>query len=149
MVSEAVECVLVGVDDSDAAHEALEYAVALAAAYDASVYVLEVLGESTTAAIAEDRIEPDRISARSEALFQEIAEVAAAADVELRSGVAYGYSTQRKLVQPGTVVLDVAEEIDAGFIVLPRETPGDEAAGVLAKSAEYALLYATQPVVAV
>jgi hypothetical protein len=61
--------------------------------------------------------------------------------------MAHGFSTTQLSRHPGSVVLDTTEELGADFVVVPREpVSGDD---VLAKTAEYVLLYASQPVLSV
>lgn len=151
MSTQAVGTVLVGLDGSDESFEAAQYAIAIADRYDADLVALHVIDSADYRAIESGERKPDDISADGRAMLEAVATDAAAEDVECRGATAYGFDTRRKLVHPGSVVLDTADEVDADFIVLPRESisdgPGDE--GTLAKAAEYALLYATQPVFSV
>lgn len=146
-----VGTVLVGVDGSDESSAAAEYAVAIAARYDAELVALHVVDRTEYDAMSAGDRAPESISADGQALLEGIRANAAAAGIESRGATVYGFDVHRKLVHPGSAVLDTAEDIGADFIVLPREPidgdPGAE--GTLAKSAEYALLYASQPVLAV
>lgn len=146
-----VETVLVGVDGSDESIEAAEYAVAIAARYEAELVTLHVVDNADYRAMTAGERDPAAISADGQAMLDEISAKAQNAGVTSRGATAYGFDTHRKLVHPGSVILDTADEAGADFIVLPREavdsTPGTE--GTLAKAAEYALLYATQPVLSV
>lgn len=148
MNTAAVTTVLVGVDASDEAVTAADYALAIAAKYDAELVALHVVDSTDYRAMSSGEREPAMISADGEAVLADIAAKGEAEGVEVRGATAYGFDVHRKLVHPGSVVLDTAEEIGADFIVLPRE-PLEGTEGTLAKSAEYALLYASQPVLAV
>ena len=146
----AVETVLVAVDGSEESLEAVEFAVAIATRYGGDLAVLYVLEGSDYRAVTAGEIDPEAISAESQSFLEDVDQLADEAGVTTRSAVAYGFSTHRKLSHPGSVVLDATDELDADFIVIPREAigliPPD---GTLAKAAEYALLYASQPVLAV
>jgi hypothetical protein len=54
-----------------------------------------------------------------------------------------------KTRHPGSVILDTAEELDADFVVVPREPVSGDPGEVLEKAAEYVLLYASQPTLSV
>ena len=143
----AVNLVLVPVDTSEESTDAVAYAAAIAAEYDAALHVVHVLGETVVRAIETGDVDNDRIAADGEAIVEAARGVAADAGVPVSTSVAYGFSTTMKLRHPGSVVLDTAEDVGADFLVVPRESAGDD--GVLAKSAEYVLLYASQPVLSV
>ena len=141
--------VLVPVDGSEESETAVEYAVAVAAEYDADVHAVFVLGEEVVRAIENDAAAEDEVAADAEAFSATAADVAASRDVDLTTSQAYGFSTNLKIRHPGSVVLDTAEEVDADFIVVPREPLSDDPSEVLEKAAEYVLLYASQPVLSV
>ncbi|MFC6954046.1 universal stress protein [Halorubellus litoreus] len=143
-----VDTVLVPVDGSDESVTAVEYAVAIADEYDASVYAVYVVGQDVVRAVEEGAVEADDVSSDSQSFMDDVAPIAAEHDVELRHSTAYGFSTTRKTQHPGSVVLDTADEVDADFLVVPREPMG-EGGDVLAKAAEYVLLYASQPLLSV
>ena len=69
--------------------------------------------------------------------------------VAVGSSMAYGFSTMRKTVHPGSVILDCADGLDTDFLVIPRESMAGDQGDVLEKAAEYVLLYASQPVLSV
>lgn len=141
-----VETVLVPVDDGEAALEAAEYGVAVADRYDARVYALYVMTEGMVRAVETGAADDDAVAAEIDAVLSAVGELGAAADVPVDTASAYGFSTQRKTVHPGSVVLDAAEEVDADFVVLPRERDHGD---VLEKTAGYVLQYASQPVLSV
>ena len=141
--------VLVPVDGSEESTVAVEYAVAIAERYDADVYAVYVVGEQLARGIETGAIDKAKVAEEAESSLEEVESVASAADVARRRATAYGFSTRRKAQHPGSVILDNAEEVDADFIVVPREAQTGEPGEVLEKAAEYVLLYASQPVLSV
>lgn len=125
-----IDTVLVPIAETEASARALQYAVALADRYDSAIHALYVLDSETS-------------ELRGEQLM--VATRAAAGDVPLTFSSAYGFSTSKLTHHPGSVVLDVCEEIDADFIVIPREPP----ARTLGKVAGYVVQYASEPVLSV
>jgi nucleotide-binding universal stress UspA family protein len=140
-----IETVLVPVDPSEKAEQALSYALALAERYGASVHALHVIDETVARGLETGDIEPDAVAEDHREFFDAVAEDAT---VPVSHSTAVGFSSKRLSQHPGSVILDVAEELPADFIVVPRETTGDpdEAIG---KSAQYVLQYASQPVLSV
>lgn len=144
-----VETVLVPVDGTEESTAAAEYAIAVADRYEAAVHVVYVLGEAVTRAIEEGAVDDDVVAEDTTAYVDRLRERAADADIEIGATVAYGFSQTVKRQHPGSVVLDAAEELGADFLVVPREQPRENERDVLAKAAEYVLLYASQPVLSV
>jgi nucleotide-binding universal stress UspA family protein len=145
----SVDLVLAPVDASDESTAAVAHAAAIAAEYDATVHVVHVLGEDVVRAIEDGNVDEAQVAADGEAITETAAQIAADHGVPLSTSVAYGFSTKMKLRHPGSVVLDTAEELDADFLVVPREPLSGDPGEVLAKAAEYVLLYASQPVLSV
>lgn len=150
------------VDGDEASLAAVEYAAAIAAEYDATLHVLYVAGTDLARAVDDGAVDDADVAAEVERYLQSVADVADDAGVPLSTSMAAGFSTQRLSRHPGRVVLDTAEECGADFLVVPREAgvgtdatddrtdvPAPDAADVLAKAAEYVLLYAPQPVLSV
>ncbi|SEO94605.1 Nucleotide-binding universal stress protein, UspA family [Halogranum amylolyticum] len=144
-----IDLVLVPVDGSEESTTAVEYAVAIAAEYDASVHTVYVLGEDIVRAIENGVVDEEEVAADTESFTTSAKEIAADSDVKLTTSTAYGFSTRVKTRHPGSVVLDTAEDLDADFVVVPREPMSDDPSEVLEKAAEYVLLYATQPILSV
>jgi nucleotide-binding universal stress UspA family protein len=144
-----IDLVLVPVDGSDESTTAVEYAVTVAAEYDAAVHTVFVLGEDAVRDIEAGDLEESVVAADSEAFTASLVEEAADVGVEMTTSMAYGFSTKVKTLHPGSVVLDTAEELDADFVVVPREPVSGDPGEVLEKAAEYVLLYASQPVLSV
>ena len=143
-----VDTVLVPIDGSDEAVEAVEYAIAIAARYDATLHAMYVLGEEASRAIEDGTVDADGVAEEARSVFANISEAADREGVPFAHSVSVGFSTTRKLIHPGSVILDAADQIDADFLVIPRET-GVEDDDVLEKAAEYVLSYASQPVLSV
>ncbi|WP_435065230.1 universal stress protein [Halobaculum sp. EA56] len=148
-MSLTVERVLVPVDGSDESLTAVEYAVAVAERYGAEVHAVYVLGEEVVRAIEEEVVDRGEIAEDTEAFTDTIRGIAEREGVPVSSSIAYGFSTKRKTTHPGSVILDTAEDVDADFVVIPREPLTGEPGEVLEKAAEYVLLYASQPVLSV
>jgi len=144
----SVDTVLVPVDGSEASTDAAEYAVAVAHAYGADVHVLYVLGESVTRGLETGDVGSEDVAADHATFLADLEELGAAQSVTVTASTVAGFSTTRKTQHPGSVILDVAADIEADFIVIPRETDLPTP-GVLEKAAEYVLLYASQPVLSV
>ena len=144
-----IDLVLVPVDGSEESHEAVDYAIAVATEYDASVHALYVLDEDVVRAIDHGVVAESDVADDTEAFTDSVAQRAEAAGVPHSNSMAYGFSTTVKTVHPGSVVLDTAEELGVDFVVVPREPVSGDPDEVLAKAAEYVLLYASQPVLSV
>jgi nucleotide-binding universal stress UspA family protein len=144
-----VNLVLVPVDGSDESLAAMEYAVEIAAEYGASVHAVYVLGEDVVRAIEKGVVDESSVAGETEAFVEEASVMAREAGIAQTTSIAYGFSTQVKTRHPGGVVLDTAEELDADFLVVPREPVTGDPGEVLEKAAEYVLLYASQPVLSV
>lgn len=141
-----VETVLVPVDGSDESVTAIEYAVAIAEKYGASIHVVYVLGEEIVRGIETDTLDREAVASEAESFVETATEIADEAGVAVTSSTAYGFSTTQKSRHPGSAVLDCADEADADFLVIPREPATDGPGDVLERAAEYVLLYASQPV---
>ncbi|PSP54909.1 universal stress protein UspA [Halobacteriales archaeon QS_1_67_19] len=144
-----VDTVLVPVDGSDESVEAVEYATAVAAKYGASVHAMYVLGEELARGIETGAIDEEDVLSDTDSFMDTVRKLAGDCGVETSTSNAYGFSTSRKTQHPGSVILDAAEDIDADFLVIPREPLSGEPGEVLEKAAEYVLLYASQPVLSV
>lgn len=143
-----IDTVLAPVDGSDESVTGAEYAATIATEYDASVHVIYILGEAAARAVETGTVDADDMAAEGRAQVDVVEAAVADADVPVSHSVAYGFSTHRKLVHPGSVILDAAEQIDADFLVIPRESK-HRSGDVLEKAAEHVLLYASRPVLSV
>ncbi|TYL38411.1 universal stress protein UspA [Natronococcus pandeyae] len=145
----AVDTVLAPVDGSEESATAVEYAVAVADRYDASVHVLFVLGRGVVRGLDAGTVEEEDVADSTQGFLDDVGRIAADSGVSLSTSVDHGFSTTRKTRHPGNVILDIADTVDADFIVLPREPVTGTSAEVLEKAAEYVLSYASQPVLSV
>jgi len=142
-----IDLVLAPVDGSDQSERAAEYAIAVAERYDADLHLLFVIderlhrdidnGDVSAAAIAEEH---RAFTERIQSAFRDVH------DGAFETSSATAFSETRLMQTPGSVVLDVAEDIDADFIVVPREEDSEEAVG---RAAIYVIEYASQPVLTV
>jgi len=144
-----VDTVLVPVDGSEEAMDAVEYAVAIAERYDAVVHAVYVLNEDAATAIQEGDVEAAAIATRSEQVMAGVRTLADEQGVPVDHSSAYGFSRTRLSQHPGSVILDVAESLAAGFVVVPREPVTGHPEAVIEKAAEYVLAHASQPVLSV
>ena len=144
-----VDTVLIPVDGSEASADAAEYAVAIAERYGADLHVVYVFGEAISRGIEAGDLDEGQVAADTQTFIDDVAAIAPES-VRVDSSQAFGFSTRRKTTHPGSVVLDTAEDVDADFLVIPREGVGGAGTvDVLEKAAEYVLLYASQPVLSV
>lgn len=125
-----LDTVLVPIAGTDTSATAIEYAVALAEQYEAKIHALYVLDSEE----AEDRGEQLMVAIR-----------AAVDDVPLSHSSMYGFSTEHLTHHPGSVVLDVSDEVSADCIVIPR----GHSTGALGMAASYVVQYASEPVLSV
>ncbi|AGB30464.1 UspA domain-containing protein [Natrinema pellirubrum DSM 15624] len=144
-----VDTVLVTVDGSEESATAVEYAVAVADRYDASVHALFVLGRGVVRGLDAGTVDETDVAETTQEFFDDVRRIADDAGVDLATSVDDGFSQTRKTRHPGNVVLDTADAVDADFVVLPREPVTGTEAEVLEKAAEYVLSYASQPVLSV
>jgi nucleotide-binding universal stress UspA family protein len=144
-----VELVLAPVDGSDNAAEAFDYALAVAERYDANIHVLFVLGEEVTRRVQAGDLEGEAVAATSEAAIAPVRRRLEAADVPYSRSAAYGYSTERLTQHPGSVIVEVTEQLDADFVVLPREPVTGDPVAVIEKAAQYVIAHADPPVLSV
>ncbi len=142
-----IETVLAPVDGTQAAMEAIEYALAIAERYEACVHALYLLGESAAATIEDGTVESGAVAEQGEEVMQAVRTIAGNVPVEHSS--ACGFSINRLAQHPGSVILDVAEALEVEFIVVPREPVTGDSDAVIEKASEYVLAYASQPVLSV
>jgi nucleotide-binding universal stress UspA family protein len=147
----SIETVLAPTDCSEASAAAVEYAVAVADRYGASLHLLQVLDERVVDGLETGDVTAEAVAAEYQEFAAEVeAQVAESADVDgFTHSSAAGFSARSLRRSPGSVVLDAADEVDADFIVIPRETPSSSAAETIGKAALYVVEYASQPVLSV
>jgi len=146
-----VDLVLAPVDNSEEAEEAARYAVAIADRYGADLHLLFVLDERIARGIRTGDVAAEAVAEEHRAFTGTVREMLQDADAvgDFSHSSASGFSATRLSQTPGSVILDVAEDVDAGFIVIPRETPTGDPDETLGKAALYVLEYASQPVLSV
>ena len=146
-----VDLVLAPVDASEEAERAVEYAVAVADRYEADLHLLHVLDERVARGIETGDVDATAVAEEHRDFTDAIRDHFREADGVRRftQSACAGFSPHRLTQSPGSVILDVAEDVDAGFIVLPREAPTEDPDETLGKAALYVLEYASQPVLSV
>lgn len=142
-----IDTVLVPIDGTRAAMDAVEYGIAIADRYDASVHALYLLGENAASAIEAGNVRADAIADRGEHIMSEVRSMADGTRIDHSS--ACGFSASRLSQHPGTVIVDIAETLDVGFVVVPRQPVTGDSDAVIEKAAEYVLAHASQPVLSV
>jgi len=141
-----IDQVLVPVDGSDRAGEAVTHAVAVADRYGAAVHVLQLVDEPVAEGLGTDDLDAEDVADEQLSLVDEVNGLEA--DVPVTHSTAVGFSPSRLRQHPGSAILDVAEDLPADFVVVPRE-PGTEPGETLGTAAEYVVEYASQPVLSV
>lgn len=145
-----IDLVLVAADNTQDAAEAAEYAAVLADRYDADLHVLHVLDHRIIQGLQAGDIDADNVAGRQQWITAAAREsLPADSTTEIKQSGAPGFSRDRLGRTPGSVILDVAENLEADFLVVPRVEPEGSPDEVLGKSALHVLEYATQPVLSV
>lgn len=142
-----IDTVLAPIDGTQEAMEAVEYALAIAERYEACVHALYLLGEGAAGTLGDGSVEAAAIAERGEQVMAGVRAIAG--DVPVDHSSACGFSVSRLTQHPGSVILDVAEMLDVGFIVVPRQPVTGDSEAVIEKAAEYVLAHASQPVLSV
>jgi nucleotide-binding universal stress UspA family protein len=143
------ELVLTPVDGSEDARRAADHAVAVASRYDADLHLLFVLDQRVARGIQAGDVEAEAVAEAHQEFVSAVRDHTESGSVEVTTSSTAGFSTSRLSRTPGSVVLDVAEELGADFLVVPRETPEDDVDVTIGKAALYVLQYADQPVLSV
>jgi nucleotide-binding universal stress UspA family protein len=141
-----IERVLVPVDASERAEKAVEYALAVAERYDAAVHVLHVVDEPVARGLESGEVDAEEVADEQVSILDVTDDVSE--DVPVTHSTAVGFSRSSIRQHPGSAILDVAEELPADFIVVPREHASDPDE-TIGKSAQYVVEYASQPVLSV
>lgn len=143
------ETVLVPVDGSDESITAARYAVEVAQAYSAEIHAIYTAPDEIASAMRDEQLPPSELSETSQSILDDVTSIAEDRNVPVVCSSTIGFSTQFKLLHPGSVILDTAEQVDADFIVIPRESIHTDSVNMLEKAAEYVISYASQPVLSV
>jgi len=146
-VDVAIDLVLAPVDTSDESDRAVDYAIAVADRYDADLHLLHVIDQRVARGIETGDVTAETVAEEHRAFASRVRE--RTDDRSLSHSSVAGFSAQRLSQTPGSVILDAADELDADFLVVPRETDADGLEATLGKAALYVLEYASQPVLSV
>jgi nucleotide-binding universal stress UspA family protein len=143
-----IDLVLVPVDGSDRSEQAAEYAITIAQRYDAALHLLFVLDERSRSGLDTGTVAADTVAEDHREFADRVREYSMELghDVTLSTSTATAFSQQRLTQTPGSVVLEVAEDVETDFIVVPRE---DDSSDPIGRAALYVLEYASQPVLSV
>jgi len=139
-----IDLVLAPVDGSEEAERGVEYAVAVAKRYEADLHLLYVLDQHVARGIETGDVSAESVAEQHRAFTARVRK--RLDDVSLSHSSAAGFSESRLMQTPGSVILDAADELDADFLVVPRESRMDAPNATLGKAALYVLEYASQPV---
>lgn len=142
-----IDLVLTPVDCSDAAERAVEYAITIARRYDADLHLLHVLEERAAQGLESGELAADSVAENHRVFSEEIDR--RLGDVDLHRSSAAGFSVRQLSRTPGSVILDAAEQVEADFLVVPREAPSSDPDETIGKAALYVLEYASQPVLSI
>lgn len=143
-----IETVLLPIDDEGASMTAVDHAAAIADRYEAALHALYVYGPERARVIEDVDADHDALAEEVRSVLEGVGEACQKRSVWFSSSTAMGFSTSRLAQHPGSVILDIAEDVDADLLVIPR-TSDDESPAVLEKAAEYVVAYASQPVLSV
>ena len=145
-----IDLVLSAADNTQDAADATVYAAAIADRYDADLHILHVMDQRIICGLETGDIKSSDVAERqrwiSERARQSIPD---GSSVELSQSSTIGFSADRLDQTPGSVILTVAENMEADFLVVPRVTPHGSPDEVLGKAALHVLEYAEQPVLSV
>jgi nucleotide-binding universal stress UspA family protein len=146
-----IDLVLAPVDGSTQSEAATEYALAIADAYDADIHLLFVLDETLVRAIDAGEVDADAIADQHHDFASDVQSRLddRSHGATLNHSTAAGFSPTRLRQSPGSVILDVAEDVDADFIVVPREPGSEGTEDAIGRAALYVIEYASQPVLSV
>jgi nucleotide-binding universal stress UspA family protein len=143
-----LDLVLAPVDTSDVSERAVDYAIAVADRYDADLHLLHVLDERVARGMEAGDVTAESVAEEHRAFTGRVADQLDDS-VTLSTSSAAGFSAHRLTQTPGSVILDAADELDADFLVVPRETETDGLEATVGKAALHVLEYASQPVLSV
>jgi Universal stress protein family. len=112
----SVDLILAPIDASEESLDAVEYACAIAAKYDAYVHVVHVLSKEIVQAIETGSVDESAVATDGQAITESAETIAAEHDIAVSTSVVYGFSTRIKTTHPGRVVLDTAEILMQTFL---------------------------------
>lgn len=145
-----IELVLCAADNTQDAAEAAEYAAAVADRYDADLHVLHVIDQRIVRGLETGDLDSDTVAERQQWITGHARQALPEdSSISLSQSGAIGFSADRLNQSPGTVILGIAENLGADFLVIPRVKPQGSPEEVLGKAALYVLEYADAPVLSV
>lgn len=121
------DAILVGIDDSEQAEAALEHAIGLADATDATVHVVtvvETVGSPMTFSIAE----VDALNDAAEALVDDIVDAYDGQEIDIRGDVRRG--------DPSDALVEYADEAGADLIVVGQRGVDGVTGAILGSTAD-------------
>jgi len=145
-----IDLVLAAADNTQEASDATAYAAAIADRYDADLHLLHVTDQRIVRGLESGDLAADAVAKRQQWITARAREALPEdSETSLTESSAPGFSPDRLEQTPGTVILDVAENLDVDFLVVPRVRADGSTDQVLGKTATYVLEYAEQPVLSV
>lgn len=145
-----IDLVLAAADNTQEASDATAYAAAIADRYDADLHLLHVTDQRIVRGLESGDLAADAVAQRQQWITARAREALPEdSETSLTESSAPGFSPDRLEQTPGTVILDVAENLDVDFLVVPRVRADGSTDQVLGKTATYVLEYAEQPVLSV
>lgn len=145
-----IDLVLSAADNTQDAAEAAEYAAAIADRYDADLHLLHVIDQRIVRALETGDVESAEVADRQQWITGHARQhLPEDGSVTLTQSGVIGFSEDRLDQTPGSVILTVAENLGADFLVVPRVTPHGSPDEILGKAALHVLEYAEQPVLSV
>lgn len=146
-----IDLVLAPTDCSEESAAAIDYAIAIADRYGADLHLLHVVDERVLRGMDAGDVDAEDVAVQYQGFAADVeTKVEETEDVDgFTYSSAAGFSPSSLSRTPGSVVLDAADQIDADFIVIPRQAPSGHPEETLGKAALYVLEYASQPVLSV
>lgn len=145
-----IDLVLSAADNTRDAAEAAECAAEVAARYGADLHLLHVIDQRIVQGLESGELKSDTVAERQQWITgharQHLPESGA---VTLTQSGAIGFSPDRLDQTPGSVILTVADNMGADFLVVPRVSAHGSPEEVLGKAALRVVEYAEQPVLSV
>jgi nucleotide-binding universal stress UspA family protein len=145
-----IDLVLSAADNTQAAADAAEYAAEIADRYDADLHLLHVIDQRIVHGLETGDLASNLVAERQQWITGHARQhLPEDGSVELTQSGVIGFSEDRLDQTPGTVILTVADNLGADFLVVPRVPAKGSPEEILGKAALYVLEYAEQPVLSV
>ncbi|WP_436900609.1 universal stress protein [Halovenus halobia] len=145
-----IDLVLSAADNTQEAAEAAACAAEVAARYDADLHLLHVIDQRIVRGLETGDLPSEVVADRQQWITGHARQhLPEDGSVTLTQSGAIGFSKDRLDQTPGSVILTVADNLEADFLVVPRVTAHGSPDEVLGKAALHVLEYAEQPVLSV